>query len=503
MASSGKDPLASLRHDLRTPINQIIGYSELVEEELEDIEQPELIEDLRKVTQAARNMLALIQQELQPNRYQFIGEEAPVVSPSTEHAAESEPSNEETERALAKEYKGELPNTDFTDESTLTGTILVVDDNEQNRDMLSRRLEKNGLQVSTANDGKQALELVRSQSFDTILLDIMMPGMDGREVLNRLKQDPQTRHIPVIMISALDELESVIYCIEHGAEDFLPKPFNPTFLKARMGASLQKKRFRDQEQHYLQALQSTQDALQNELNEAADYVSSLLPPEESSPVAIQWKFAPSTSLGGDSFGYHWVDDEHFAVYLVDVCGHGVGAALLSISAINVLRSQTLPNTDFRSPSSVLEGLNSTFQMERQNNMYFTIWYGVFHKTSRQLRFSSGGHPPALLYNPHDHSMTPLRTPGLVIGCMEDAPYQEQSVTVPEQGRLFVFSDGVYEITREDESLVTLEEFSDTLLQLLNGQQRIVDAAFLNAQKLQRADILDDDFSLMDIRFDAL
>ncbi len=500
-SSSAKDPLASLRHDLRTPINQIIGYTELVGEELEDIDQPELIEDLNKVTKAARHLLGLIQQELQPDRYRFVGGESIATQEQSDSA--DQPSNAETERRLSVEYRSEQSDTGSAiDDLQLNGTVLVVDDNEQNRDMLTRRLEKNGLQVHTANDGKQALEMVRSHSFDTILLDIMMPAMDGREVLKRLKQDEQTRHIPIIMISALDEIESVIYCIEHGAEDFLPKPFNPTFLKARIGASLQRKHFRDQERHYLQALQSTQDILQNELNEAADYVASLLPPEESSKVTIEWKFVPSTSLGGDSFGYHWVDDEHFAMYLVDVCGHGVGAALLSISAINVLRSQTLPNTDFRSPSSVLEALNNTFQMERQNNMYFTIWYGVFHKTSRRLRYSSGGHPPALLYDPQHNSMVQLRTPGLVIGCMEGAPYQEAEVSIPEQGRLFVFSDGVYEITREDESLVTLEEFSSTLQQLIHVQNRIVDEAFAIAQKLQRAAILDDDFSLMDIRFDT-
>jgi sigma-B regulation protein RsbU (phosphoserine phosphatase) len=500
--SSTKDPLASLRHDLRTPINQIIGYTELVGEELEESGQPDLIEDLNKVTKAARHLLGLIQQELQPNKYRFVGEES--AAPETAPVDDSgEPSNKETEHRLSVEYRSEqADNGESKDNQQLQGTVLVVDDNEQNRDMLTRRLEKNGLQVHAANDGQQALEMVLSHPYDTILLDIMMPGMDGREVLRRLKQDEQTRHIPVIMISALDEIESVIYCIEHGAEDFLPKPFNPTFLKARIGASLQRKHFRDQERHYLQALQATQDALQNELKEAADYVASLLPPEETSNVTIEWKFVPSTSLGGDSFGYHWVDEEHFAMYLVDVCGHGVGAALLSISAINVLRSQTLPNTDFRSPSSVLEALNNTFQMERQNNMYFTIWYGVFHKTSRKLRYSSGGHPPALLYDPQQNSMTQLRTAGLVIGCMEDAPYVEAEISIPQNGRLFVFSDGVYEITREDDSLVTVEEFSDMLLQNIHHPGRMVDEAFVYAQQLQRATVLDDDFSLMDIRFDT-
>src|SRR6185295_8713667 len=133
-----------------------------------------------------------------------------------------------------------------------------------------------------------------------------------------------------------------------------------------------------------------------------------------------WRFITSTSLGGDSFGYHWLDEEHFAMYLLDVCGHGVGAALLSISAMNVLRSGSLPNTDFREPGAVLTGLNNVFQMERQNNMYFTIWYGVFNKTSRQIVFARGGHPPAILLTGETREtakIIELKAPGMVIGSM--------------------------------------------------------------------------------------
>ena len=109
-----------------------------------------------------------------------------------------------------------------------------------------------------------------------------------------------------------------------------------------------------------------------------------------------WRFIPSAELGGDSFGYHWLDDEHFAFYLLDVSGHGVGSALLSVSAMNALRSQALPQTDFRLPGQVLGALNNAFQMDQQNGLFFTIWYGVYHKPTRRLDFSGGGHPPGLL-----------------------------------------------------------------------------------------------------------
>lgn len=139
------------------------------------------------------------------------------------------------------------------------GCLLVVDDNEMNRDLLSRRLIRQGYTVLMAENGKEALDRMRSHAFDLVLLDIMMPEMNGYEVLEYLKSDPELRHIPVIMISALDDIDSVVRCIELGAEDYLFKPFNPTLLRARIGACLEKKRLRDQEQAYLQQLKEEQE----------------------------------------------------------------------------------------------------------------------------------------------------------------------------------------------------------------------------------------------------
>jgi CheY-like chemotaxis protein len=124
--------------------------------------------------------------------------------------------------------------------------ILVVDDNEMNRDMLSRRLERQGYQIAIAENGAQALDMMRAKPYDLVLLDIMMPQVNGYEVLERAKKDPALHDIPMIMISAVDELDSVVKCIELGAEDYLFKPFNPVLLKARVGATLEKKRLRQQ-----------------------------------------------------------------------------------------------------------------------------------------------------------------------------------------------------------------------------------------------------------------
>ncbi len=132
-----------------------------------------------------------------------------------------------------------------------TGHILVVDDNRVNRVKLSISLEGQGHRVALAEDGQQALDMLKQQAFDVVLLDIVMPGIDGFQVLEKVKADPELRDIPVIVISALEEIDSAVRCIEIGAEDYLPKPFNPVLLRARLRASLQKKKLRDLEKAYL------------------------------------------------------------------------------------------------------------------------------------------------------------------------------------------------------------------------------------------------------------
>ncbi|HIK33514.1 MAG TPA: response regulator [Oscillatoriales cyanobacterium M59_W2019_021] len=161
--------------------------------------------------------------------------------------------------------------------------VLVVDDNEANRDLLRRRLKKQGYSVTVAENGYRALELIESEPVDLVLLDIMMPGMNGYQVLEQIKANPDLRHIPVLVISALDDLDSVVKCIELGAEDYLSKPFNPIVLKARIGACLEKKRLRDREKAYLQQLSQ-------EREKSERLLLSILP----QPIAERLKQDPHT-----------------------------------------------------------------------------------------------------------------------------------------------------------------------------------------------------------------
>jgi signal transduction histidine kinase/DNA-binding response OmpR family regulator len=153
----------------------------------------------------------------------------------------------------------------LNDDIDIPSVVLVVDDNEVNRDVLTRRLIRYGHEVETAENGRQALRMIRSKEYDLVLLDIMMPEMNGYEVLQRIKEDPETRNLPVIVISALDDIDSIVKCIQLGAEDYLPKPFNPLLLRARITASLDKKRLRDREQEHLEE-QTLAQRIDRELN---------------------------------------------------------------------------------------------------------------------------------------------------------------------------------------------------------------------------------------------
>ena len=238
---------SGLIHDLRTPLNHIIGYSEMLLEQ----EQGDLTSDLQKIHTAGQQMLALIH-----NNFYSVGARETPAAPAT----------------ITDKVDGVQPS---SSSGAAQGSLLVVDDIEANRDVLSRRLERQGHAVATAENGRQALEMLRTDAFDLVLLDIMMPEMDGYEVLRRLKADETLRHLPVIVISALSEFDSVVRCIEMGAEDYLPKPFNPTLLKARIGACLERKRARDRETRLFEQLQGNYRRLQ-ELEKLRDDLTHMI-----------------------------------------------------------------------------------------------------------------------------------------------------------------------------------------------------------------------------------
>ena len=185
-----------------------------------------------------------------------------------------------------------------------------------------------------------------------------------------------------------------------------------------------------------------------------------------------------------------------------MCGHGVGASLLSVTAINVIRSGSLPKTDFRDPGAVLSALNTAFPMEKQNNMYFTIWYGVYHAPTRTLRHASGGHPPSLLLVPDGaggQTCHRLRVPGLIVGAMDDLVYNSQTCDVPPGSRLLVLCDGCYEVTCPDGRMLEFDEFT-SFMQENGAHPDGLDRLESWIRGLNGPGPLDDDFSIVRILF---
>jgi adenylate cyclase len=295
---------AHLRHELRTPLNHIIGYAEML---LEDSAETDLAQDLHAVLADARTLLTTLNQALTPaeGRPATI-DLAPVraaLTPVLERMhAKTQPVRERAARAGGDALLSDLdrigsaierlgtilqhggvPAAERDDraegrdaEATATAPqILVVDDNEGNRDMLARRLARQGYDVHAAGGGHAALDLLAKRAVDLVLLDVMMPDLDGYAVLQRLKGDPALRHIPVLMISALDEIDSVVRCIRLGADDYLTKPFEPVLLQARVGACLEKKRLHDQETRHAARLADLNRTLERRVAEQVSQLERL------------------------------------------------------------------------------------------------------------------------------------------------------------------------------------------------------------------------------------
>ena len=239
--------------------------------------------------------------------------------------------------------------------------------------------------------------------------------------------------------------------------------------------------------------------LRQELHAAQHYVLAILPAPVVEPIAVEWLFVPSTELGGDSFGYQWIDGEHYALYLLDVCGHGVGSALLSITVANTLRSGALQNTDFRRPEEVLSSLNQAFQMENQNGLYFTIWYGVYHRPTGTLRYASAGHPPPILVSGAREQRgraESLAAVGCPVGILPDFSYESNECTLAGPARLFLFSDGAYEITRPDGTMLEFEDFEEVLTRAVPEGTSELEELLHFARNVNGSKDLDDDFSII-------
>lgn len=394
----------------------------------------------------------------------------------------------------------------FEKPESVSISVLLVDDQRIIFEAVKRMLQEDtDIILHYCSDPAKALETANQVHPTIILQDLVMPQIDGLTLVRAFRADPQLKDVPLIVLSTKEEPAVKAEAFALGANDYLVKLPDKVELIARIRHhSSAYIRLLERDNAY-KMLQDNQRILKQELADAAEYVRSLLPQPITGTIQANSRFIPSTTLGGDAFGYHWLDDEHFAFYLLDVCGHGVGAALLSISVMNVIRSQTLPNTNFYDPAEVLASLNETFQMEKHNNMFFTMWYGVYSKKDKTLSYSSGGHPPAVYFAEAPTGKVKgieLQTPGLVIGGMPGIKFQKDTLQIKKGSHLFLYSDGVYEITKPDGDVLTLDEYVQVLSLPTPPGADPLDRIQEYTQKLNGPGAYADDYSIIEFVFNV-
>ncbi|MDF5732721.1 MAG: SpoIIE family protein phosphatase [Rhizonema sp. PD38] len=374
--------------------------------------------------------------------------------------------------------------------------ILVIDDDPAVQILLKRMLERQGYQVFAASNGEEGISLAVSRHPALIICDWIMPGLNGLEVCQYVKTNPNLSTTFFILLTSLDSVADRVKGLDAGADDFMTKPIEQNELQARVRAGLRL--------HQLSRdLQTQKRILERELEEAAEYVRSLLPLPMKQPLNINFRFIPSRQLGGDCFDYYWLNPNYLAIYLLDTAGHGLRATLPSISVLNLLRSRALKSLNYYSPSEVLKALNDTFQMNYQNDKYFTIWYGVYNRVNRQLMYASAGHPPAILVSksPNLTEVQQLRTPGLPVGMFPHVNYVDGLCNIGENSTLYIFSDGAYEIAQSDGNLWTLDGFIEMLVNLSDSVDGELDSVLNYLNTLNAKDAFDDDLSIIHIKFD--
>jgi sigma-B regulation protein RsbU (phosphoserine phosphatase) len=384
-------------------------------------------------------------------------------------------------------------------------TVLLVDDQPIIGEAVRRLLAgEDDVVFHYCKDADQALAQANQIAPTVILQDLVMPEIDGLSLVKMFRANEPTRETPLIVLSTKEEPKIKAEAFGLGANDYLVKLPDRLELLARIRYHSKGYINLLQRNEAYRALLASQKLLAKDVAEAARYVRSLLPePLRRGVIQADWRFIPSADLGGDSFGYDWIDDEHFAFYLLDVSGHGVGPALLSVSALNALRSQSLPQTDFHDPGQVLTALNKAFQMDQQNGLFFTIWYGIYHKTTRRLDYSGGGHPPALLITgpaaAESQTLT-LDSAGAMVGAIGDLEYRTSSCQVGDFGRLFLYSDGVYEIEQTNGAMWPFADFIAFMSRPAEPGQSSADRLIAHARALGGREEFKDDFSVIEFQF---
>ncbi len=329
-----------------------------------------------------------------------------------------------------------------------SGRILVIDDNQYNLHMFERQLAHRGHTVVVATSGQHGLELARQQRFDLILLDLMMPEMDGYSVLALLQQDVRLRQIPVIVVSAADDIDDVVRCIEAGAVDFLPKPITSVLLYAKIDAILERKRLRDQEQAYLAALRYE---LELGRRMQADFLPAALPHIAGWDVVAA--FVPAREVAGDFYDVFNLSDQQFVCLIGDICDKGVGAALFMALTRSLLRAFIEQAALMRIDPlrAVIMTNDYIVRHHHASRTFSTIFCAILDSATGTMRYINAGHPAPLLCRVSGETVW-LEPTGPAIGWIPNASFASATIELAEGDQVFVYTDGIIEARSPDGAL---------------------------------------------------
>jgi serine phosphatase RsbU (regulator of sigma subunit) len=333
---------------------------------------------------------------------------------------------------------------------TTQSQILVVDDNADNRELLARILSRQGQAPTMAVNGQEALDLLRRRPFDLVLLDVMMPVMGGIETLTLCKADESLRNIPVIVVSALDDLDNVVKCIELGAEDYLFKPVNKVILNARISACLEKKRLRDKEQDYIQHVK-----MELELGRQiqADFLPGELPDMTGWQCAVS--FHPAFEVAGDFYDMFLLGEKRLCLVIADVCGKGVGAALFMALVRSLMRAFAEQATDGSEDILNAVPLTNSYiirhHRQKKSYMFATLFFGVLDVTTGVMDYIAAGHYPPIVLSA-DGSIASLKLCGPALGITADTTFDIKKITMSPGDTFLAYTDGVIESKNSKDEL---------------------------------------------------
>lgn len=365
-----------------------------------------------------------------------------------------------------------------------TARILVVDDDEGNRESLSRRLQRRGYTVDVAPEGATALQLLEHTPIDLVLLDVMMPGINGLEVLTRIRQTRPPTELPVIMVTANDATSDVVTALALGANDYLTKPLDFAIVVARVQTQLALRAAVQQvlalERHLVRRnaelerantdLRRAAARTRYELQLATKVQASFLPkdPPNINGLRFAWRYEPSVELAGDALSICQLSDDAIGLYVLDVSGHGVAASLTAVSAARLLTSRHEHDTILLrdgspvSPSEVALRLTQSFGWNEETEQFMTLFYATLEPSTRTLHYVGAGHPPAIRIS-RDGTASRLEGTSLPIGIGQSFEHHQAHLSPGD--RVYLYSDGVMEATDAKDEHFGIPRLASVLAEL--------------------------------------